>query len=169
VAAVGGAFFLGVTAPVRAASVVTYTLENAELADGDDVTGSLSFDLANDEITGADFYVENQSGVLDEDTQYDTGAANAFFVESEANQTVSGITLMHDLSGAPGESVQLVTGGSSASEIYDPNSGEDEKFEKGSVSDGSAGPSSVPEPSSILATVTAVTLGVGLRRMKRKV
>jgi len=173
VAAVGGAYVLGVTAPVRAASVVTYTLENAELADGDDVTGSIYFDVANDEITGANLNLVNPSDgdVLDEYTEYDPGDATAhsFSVVPQTGGYVTEITLINDLTGGIGDAEYLNNG----SEVFVPIGGDEYINPGASVNVGSAGPSSVPgsvpEPSSIMATVTAVTLGVVLRRKKRKV
>jgi len=167
VAAVGGASILGMTAPVRAASVVTYTLENAELADGDDVTGSIYFDVANDVITGANLTVESNNVPVDFFSALaGTGSATSVVLEDQQGYNAE-IALTTALTGDVGEDVPLVTYNNNDS-LTIPGEGEVE-FAQGSVSDGSAGPSSVPEPSSILATVTAVTLGVVLRAKKRKV
>jgi len=164
VAAVGGAYILGVTAPVRAASVVTYTLENAELAGGDDVTGSIDFEVANEEITGANLIVSYNGSPVDVYDQVYGGDATLVYVEDGFGDT-SQIQFASDLTGAAGEDVAIAT---YSGIFYVPGIGVD-YFVQGSVTDGSAGPSSVPEPSSIMATVTAVTLGVVLRAKKRKV
>jgi len=76
------------------------------------------------------------------------------------------IELADNLSGDPGETVSLVHIGGSYINL--PSTSNSTYFLSGTVSDGTAGPS-VPEPSSILATVTAVTLGVVLRGKKRKI
>jgi len=161
VAAVGGAYILGVTAPVRAASVVTYTLENAELIGGDDVTGSIDYDVEDEEILGADLTISSTSGSEVEviDTVIDADRSSVSFSGSGG---ISFLAVASDLTGAAGQEVAIDT-----EESYISEPGYTVAFVQGSVTDGSAGPSSVPEPSSIMATVTAVTLGVVLRRMKR--
>jgi len=166
VAAVGGAYILGVTEPVRAATLVTYTLD-AELAGGDDVTGSIDFDVANQEITGADLTVSNSGSPVDVYSHVELyySTASSFEVTDDQGY-LSQFYLASDLTGAAGEDVAIVP---DSGFVEVGQYGVDEEVVQGGVTDGSAGPSSVPEPSSIMATVTAVTLGVGLRRMKRKV
>jgi len=166
VAAVGGAYILGVTAPVRAASVVTYTLENVQLQNGDDVTGSLTLSLGTqDYISAVNLTVSDAGSTVDEYTSVIASNAGTYIGVGDIYNDSASILLVSDLTGAAGEDVAFAT---PTSELYLPDYGVDHLLQ-GSVSDGSAGPSSVPEPSSIMATVTAVTLGVVLRRMKRKV
>jgi len=175
VAAVGGAIIIGVTAPVRAAEV-TYTLENAELTNDDAVTGSLFFDTSDNKITQASISVSSNGTVIDSyginpnDTpvSYEVGL-------TDGSAFTSYIDLATQLTGAGGQTVQILT--NEGLIVLPPNGSQtgydDYYFQQGSVTDVSAGPSSVPgsvpEPSSIMATVTAVTLGVVLRRKKRKV
>jgi len=159
------AVLYGVQAPVRAAQV-TYNLENAELANGWAVTGSIDFDTVAGKLDGGSvsvyegggdvelFDVDSEDGASFEDLTNTTG--------TQIIQLVVGNPSIYDLTGTPGEEAPLNTSNSllsikSTSAVY--------RFGTGSVSDGP----SVPEPSSIMATVTAVTLGVVLRRKKRKV
>jgi len=169
VAAVGGAYILGVTAPVRAAAVdVTYTLENVVLADGDEVTGTLNF--AAGDITAANLTVVDNNGTILDTYAINTNApVSSSYVELfDEDGIESQLELAEGLTGDVGEDVPFLYNNINDSLRLPPLDDHDE-IAQGSVSDGSAGPSSVPEPSSIMATVTAVTLGVGLRRMKRKV
>jgi len=69
VAAVGGAYILGVTAPVRA-EVVTYTQENAELTYGDAVTGCNEFESSENENTQANITVSSKGKEIDNRIQY---------------------------------------------------------------------------------------------------
>jgi len=163
VAAVGGAIILGVTAPVRAA-VVTYTLDNAELANGDAVTGSIDFDNVAGKIDGGSVNV-NDGGVDVMLDVFQYGTANAIILYTHSS--LEYVTILTGtggsdtpLTGTPGDAEPIDT----TTSFFEANSGP-VAFVNGSITDGP----SVPEPSSIMATVTAVTLGVGLRRMKRKV
>jgi len=170
VVAVGAALY-GVQAPVRAAQV-TYNIENAALENGWSVTGSLDFD--GTELDGGSVSVIDGIGqiqaILDSAVNsYDS----PYGVELE-NQTGTSYVYIEiedsggviDLTGAAGEVEPIAENGDAYLYYHVSTSPRYTNFVSGSVV--SEAPS-VPEPSSILETVTAVMLGVGLRRMKRKV
>jgi len=160
------AVLYGNVAPVRAAQV-TYNIENAELANGWAVTGSIDFDNVEGQLVGGSVNVNEGGG--DEEVfdmlSYGFAYAVALSNQSETQIMVIDTGIGDDivsLTGSPGEEEPINTEHSS---VIVGTTGDQYAFDSGYVTDGP----SVPEPSSIMATVTAVTLGVGLRRMKRKV
>jgi len=156
------AVLYGVQAPVRAATV--YTLENAELANGWSVTGSIDFDIGSDKIIGGSVNV-NEGGGDELFSIYDGGTSKDVTLQSPGEP---GFLLIFtgtgedfaSLTGNLGDAEPIDTANSYVADLGGQN-----YFGSGYVTD----VPSVPEPSSIMASVTAVTLGVGLRRMKRKV
>jgi len=161
------AVLYGVQAPVRAATV--YTLENAELVNGWSVTGSIDFDNGSGNIVGGSVNVNEGGG--DDEVFSQNVSSGPYFVDlynSSYTQYVSIVTGTDadyaDLTGNQGDAEPLDLEYARV-QSAPPSTTIDAQFGSGYVTDGP----SVPEPSSIIATVTAVTLGVGLRRMKRKV
>jgi len=160
------AVLYGYVAPVRAAQV-TYNIENAELANGWAVTGSIDFDNVEGILDGGSVNVNEGGGDDEVFDIYSDGVAYgvALLNQSKTQSLVitTGIgSSPYNLTGTPGEEEPI---NAPESYLYLGYSADTIAFDSGYVTDGP----SVPEPSSIMATVTAVTLGVGLRRMKRKV
>jgi hypothetical protein len=158
------AVLYGYVAPVRAAQV-TYNLENAELANGWSVTGSIEYEPSGGIIDGGSVSVIEGGGEAVVIDNYE-GPGKPYEVILEDNDDSLVMQLetgteggVYPLTGNAGESAPII--------VYSYIGTGDGivLFVSGYVTDGP----SVPEPSSIMATVTAVTIGVGLRRMKRKV
>jgi hypothetical protein len=171
-AAVGVAMIFGVTAPVRAA-VVTYDLENAELSNNWEVTGSLNYDTDDGIITGGSVTVDEGGGVTEQlnyvvdatpnatSVQVADVPSNAAYAMDILFGDASGSAV--DLTGQADQTVDILT----SSSYLNGNTQNTFDFTSGTVTDAPVG--QVPEPSSIMATVTAVMIGVVLRRKKRKI
>jgi len=166
VAAVGGAYILGVLAPVRAAEVVTYSV-NGELDNGEVVYGSYAEDFSDpQESSGILTVVEGESVV---ETLYFNFSPDAFgqgvvYYDDANLQDQAVIVVDGQLNGDYGQTFDIIPGSSSFVQ-EGPDQQSTVYFENGTVTD----EPSVPEPSSIMATVTAVTIGVVIRRLKRKI
>jgi len=165
VVAVTGAYIIGVNEPVRAQEV-TYNIENAYLTSGNEVTGSIDYD--NGEIVGGTLTIDDALYVGDDATGgLDINKTNSpdqifFFTPQIAGSRYFEITLDEDLTGAEGQTVEIVNSESG----YVAEDGYDIPLESGGdVTDVVA---STPEPSSTMGTVLAVTFGLVLRGKRRK-
>jgi hypothetical protein len=145
---------------VRAASV-TYNLDNVTSSIGD-ITGSFEFDPSNDSFDGGSVTVTDTSDANDDFTvQLDQLNSNTSYVQfGDSGEKEVFLALDNSLESSPVTDTIKTTNDSG---LYD--NGGVYNVTGGEVVEAA----SVPEPSSILATVTAVTLGVVLRWKKRKI
>jgi len=164
VVAVGGAYIIGVPLPARAAEV-TYNLVSVESAGGVEVTGYFVYDGSNDTyLSGEATAVENTGQVEYLAVNVPPGTDCCVYYSSQGTD-INEIALSFDtdVTGTPGQVLTL----QASYVIYYPGGpySARDPIVQGEVV---AAPS-VPESSSILATVTAVTIGVVLRGKKRKI
>jgi len=145
---------------VRAASV-TYNLDNVTSSIGD-ITGSFEFDPSNRSFDGGSVTVTSASGsTVFSNVQLDQSDSNTHYVQfGDTGVMEVYLALDNSLESSPVTDTIETTNDSGLSyqgTVYNVTGGEVVEA------------ASVPEPSSILATVTAVTLGVVLRWKKRKI
>jgi len=166
VAAVGGAYIIGVSEPVRAQQV-TYTIDNLVLAnDAAIVVQNGSIEYSNGAIDGGSLVLRSlrtgEGIVFDFSSSENNSEVN--FASSPDGQDGLSIYLAGDLTGSAGQEVGILT--TSDWMVGNSQGFYDYYFEEGGeVTDAVA---STPEPTSSMATIIAVTFGLVVSGKRRK-
>jgi len=166
VVAVGGAYIIGVPLPARAAEV-TYNLVSVESAGGVEVTGYFVYDGSNDTYLSGEATAVKNTGQVDYlAVDVPPGTDCCVYYGSQGTDIDEiDLTFDTDVTGTPGQVLTL----QASYVIYYPGAGSPYSARDPIVQGEVVAAPSVPESSSILATVTAVTIGVVLRGKKRKI
>jgi len=159
-ALIPASILFGQPGQVRAA-VVTYNLDDVTSSLGD-ITGSFEFDTTSDSFDGGSVTVTNASGgSVFSNVQLDQSESDRNYVQFGNSGQMEVYLALDNNIGSSTVTDGIITTNDSGlyygGNVYDVTGGEVVQA------------ASVPEPSSILATVTAVTLGVVLRWKKRKI
>jgi len=167
VAALGGAYIIGVSEPVRADSDVTYTLENVEIQGGYDLTGTIVYDTTDGDISSAN--VELTSGGGDLESSYllapDPSDSDGIQIFELNSGNFGIIQFANPLTGLVNDTVDIDT---AANASYVPYQNGNLNVLEGDVTDAPPETISTPEPTSSIATVIAVTFGLVVSGKRRK-
>jgi hypothetical protein len=164
VAAVGGAYIIGVSEPVRADSDVTYTLENVEIQGGYDLTGTIVYDTTDGDISSANVELTSGGGDLESFSLLDE-YTNDSGITIISGQNYGYITFAKPLTGLVNDTVYIDT---AANASFVPYQYGNLNVSEGDVTDAPPETISTPEPTSSIATVIAVTFGLVVSGKRRK-
>jgi hypothetical protein len=166
VAALGGAYIIGVSEPVRADSDVTYTLENVEIQGGYDLTGTIVYDTTDGDISSANVELTSGGGDLESfSLLYEFTADDYRGITIKSGQNYGDIEFAKPLTGLVNDTVDIDT---AANASYVPYQNGNLNVLEGDVTDAPPETISTPEPTSSIATVIAVTFGLVVSGKRRK-